>query len=233
MCVASQGSVDKTRLTLGLTGLRDLFGADALFSAYSVARGKPAPDLFLHAASTMGADPARAVVIEDTPSGVTGAVRAGMRAFGRVAEPEDEPALRRAGAETFTTMHELPALLGLGERRTGPPRRLVRADPPGRHMRRAGRRRSLGWVPATAATEGDGMRAVRFDEYGGLDVLEVRDVPDPVAGPGEVLVAVKAAGSTPARSRSAKGACTSAGPPPFPRARGRTSPAWCRRSATA
>ena len=114
VCVASQGSVDKTRLTLGLTGLRDLFGADALYSAYSVARGKPAPDLFLHAASAMGVDPARAVVVEDTPSGVSGAVSAGMRVFGRAAEPEDEPALRRAGAETFTTMHELPGLLGLG-----------------------------------------------------------------------------------------------------------------------
>ena len=74
VCVASQGKLEKTRLTLGLTGLRDLFAAGALFSAESVTRGKPHPDLFLHAARVMGASPARTVVVEDTPSGVTAAV---------------------------------------------------------------------------------------------------------------------------------------------------------------
>jgi len=49
VCVASQGKRSKTELTLGLTGLRSLFGEDAVFSAHSVARGKPHPDLFLHA----------------------------------------------------------------------------------------------------------------------------------------------------------------------------------------
>lgn len=53
VCVASRGKVTKTRLTLGLTGLRDLFHAGALFSAWSVPHGKPAPDLFLHAAAAM------------------------------------------------------------------------------------------------------------------------------------------------------------------------------------
>src|SRR5207244_2679524 len=53
-CVASQGKPEKVRLTLGLTGLIGLFDGDALFSAYSVARGKPHPDLFLHAATRMG-----------------------------------------------------------------------------------------------------------------------------------------------------------------------------------
>jgi beta-phosphoglucomutase-like phosphatase (HAD superfamily) len=51
VCVASQGKRVKTDLTLTLTGLRDLFGADALFSADDVERGKPHPDLFLHAAT--------------------------------------------------------------------------------------------------------------------------------------------------------------------------------------
>src|SRR4051812_598951 len=45
--------------------------------------------------------------------------------------------------------------------------------------------------------EGEDMRAVRFDGYGGVDVLEVREVDDPLAGPGQVLVAVKAAGINP------------------------------------
>src|SRR6185312_5249534 len=71
VCVASQGKLSKTQLTLGLTGLRGLFEERALFSAQSVAHGKPAPDLFLHAADAMGATPSRCVVVEDTPSGVT------------------------------------------------------------------------------------------------------------------------------------------------------------------
>jgi HAD superfamily hydrolase (TIGR01509 family) len=112
VCVASQGKLEKTRLTLGLTGLRDLFAAGALFSAESVTRGKPHPDLFLHAARVMGASPARTVVVEDTPSGVTAAVSAGMRALGYAAD-SDERALADAGAEVFHALDELPALLAL------------------------------------------------------------------------------------------------------------------------
>ncbi len=112
VCVASQGKLEKTRLSLELTGLRRLFPDRALFSAYSVPHGKPHPDLFLHAASVMGAAPASCVVVEDTPSGVTAAVSAGMRAFGYVAD-SDETALRCAGAEIFHSLDELPALLGL------------------------------------------------------------------------------------------------------------------------
>jgi hypothetical protein len=68
------------------------------------------------------------------------------------------------------------------------------------------------------------MRAVRFDHYGGVDVLDVRDVADPVAGPGRVLVAVKAAG---------KGICTIGGRPHSRPARAPIWPAWCGPSATA
>ncbi len=112
VCVASQGKLEKTRLSLKLTGLRALFADRALFSAHSVARGKPHPDLFLHAASTMGLAPAACVVVEDTPSGVTAAVAAGMRVYGYCAD-SDEAALRQAGAEILHTMEELPARLGL------------------------------------------------------------------------------------------------------------------------
>jgi len=113
VCVASQGKLSKTRLSLGLTGLRDLFRAEALFSAYSVPRGKPHPDLFLHAAAVMKAKPSRCVVVEDTPSGVTAAVAAGMRVFGYVAD-SDEMALREAGAEILRSLDKLPLLLRLG-----------------------------------------------------------------------------------------------------------------------
>jgi len=115
VCVASQGKLQKTRLSLELTGLRHLFADRALFSAYSVARGKPHPDLFLHAASTMGAELTMCVVVEDTPSGVTAAVAAGIRVFGYAAD-SDEQALRLAGAEILHSMEELPMRLGLGRR---------------------------------------------------------------------------------------------------------------------
>jgi HAD superfamily hydrolase (TIGR01509 family) len=112
VCVASQGQLTKTRLTLGLTGLRDLFPPDALFSAYDVLRPKPDPALFRHAAATMNAKPAACVVIEDTPSGVMAAVAAGMRAVGYAAD-SDERALRNAGAEIIHSLDDLPKLLDL------------------------------------------------------------------------------------------------------------------------
>ena len=112
VCVASQGKLEKTRLSLTLTGLDALFCSDALFSAHEVPRGKPHPDLFLHAAQTMGARPADCVVIEDTPSGVAAAVAAQMRVLGYAAD-SDERALRRAGAEIVHSLEEVPELLGL------------------------------------------------------------------------------------------------------------------------
>jgi HAD superfamily hydrolase (TIGR01509 family) len=112
VCVASQGKLEKTQLSLELTGLRPLFGEQALFSAHSVPRGKPYPDLFLHAARTMAAEPAACVVVEDTPSGVAAAVAASMRVLGYAAD-SDEAALRLAGAEIVHSLDEVPGLLGL------------------------------------------------------------------------------------------------------------------------
>jgi HAD superfamily hydrolase (TIGR01509 family) len=112
VCVASQGKLAKTRLSLASTGLDRLFGEASRFSAYSVANGKPAPDVFLHAAAKMGAEAGGCVVVEDTPSGVRAAVSAGMRALGYAAD-SDERALRDAGAEVIYSLQELPGLLGL------------------------------------------------------------------------------------------------------------------------
>jgi HAD superfamily hydrolase (TIGR01509 family) len=113
VCVASQGKLTKIALSLGLTGLDHFFPETARFSSYSVARGKPAPDVFLHAASTMRAEPPDCVVVEDTPSGITAAVSAGMCALGLAAD-SDEHALREAGAtEILRSLDELPGLLGL------------------------------------------------------------------------------------------------------------------------
>jgi HAD superfamily hydrolase (TIGR01509 family) len=116
VCVASQAGLQKTRTSLALTGLAALFDPDALFSAAQVPRGKPHPDLFLHAAETMGAEPSRCAVVEDTASGVTAAVAAGMRAIGYTAD-SDAAALKAAGAELLDSLFELPAALGLGVRR--------------------------------------------------------------------------------------------------------------------
>jgi beta-phosphoglucomutase-like phosphatase (HAD superfamily) len=65
---------------LGLTGLLDLLEPD-IFSASMVENGKPAPDLFLHAARQMGFDPSNCIVIEDSPAGIEAAKRAGMTVF--------------------------------------------------------------------------------------------------------------------------------------------------------
>jgi HAD superfamily hydrolase (TIGR01509 family) len=108
-CVASSGSPEKIRLTLGKTGLLDRFDG-RVFSATQVERGKPAPDLFLYASTAMGRPPDRCVVVEDTAVGVAAARAAGMRALGFAART-DAAALARAGAETFASMHELPALV--------------------------------------------------------------------------------------------------------------------------
>ncbi len=112
-CVASSGSLDKMELTLGLTGLRSYFG-DRLFSSTMVARGKPHPDLFLYAAAQMGVGSDRAIVIEDSVPGVTGARAAGMGVFAYAGDPESDVAkLRAEGGEIFTAMADLPSLLGL------------------------------------------------------------------------------------------------------------------------
>jgi HAD superfamily hydrolase (TIGR01509 family) len=80
-CVASSTPLERLTWKLRRTGLLDLF-APHLFSAEMVPRGKPAPDLFLHAATTLGVDPRRCVVVEDSVNGVRAARAAGMRAVG-------------------------------------------------------------------------------------------------------------------------------------------------------
>ena len=112
VCVASQGRLRKTRRSLELCGLRDLFSDEALFSAEQVPRGKPHPDLFLHAAASMGHAPWACAVVEDTPSGVVAAVAAGMPVLA-LATDSDAGALRAAGGEVVMAMAEVPARLGL------------------------------------------------------------------------------------------------------------------------
>lgn len=115
VCVASSGELEKMRLTLGLTGLLDRFEG-RMFSATEVRRGKPHPDLFLHAARRMGVRPNRCVVIEDSSPGVRAARSAGMVVLG-YAGRGNGGRLASDGAEVFDDMSRLPGMLdGLAER---------------------------------------------------------------------------------------------------------------------
>jgi HAD superfamily hydrolase (TIGR01509 family) len=110
MCVASSGPHRKMAVTLRATGLWERFEG-SIFSATEVAHGKPAPDLFLHAARQMGFDPASTAVVEDSVPGVQAARAARMRALAFAADA-DAAALAAAGGEVFDDMAQLPALLG-------------------------------------------------------------------------------------------------------------------------
>jgi HAD superfamily hydrolase (TIGR01509 family) len=114
-CVASSSVPERLALSLELTGLAPLFGPH-VYSATQVANGKPAPDLFLFAASSVGEDPARAIVIEDSVLGITAARAAGMAAIGFAGGSHataDLPAeLAAAGADAVVTaMAALPAAI--------------------------------------------------------------------------------------------------------------------------
>jgi HAD superfamily hydrolase (TIGR01509 family) len=111
-CVASNGEPLHMRLGLTAAGLMPLVEG-RLFSAAQVARPKPAPDLFLYAAKTMGFAPGRCAVIEDTPTGVKAGVAAGMKVFAYAgAAHADRESLSANGGALFDEMKSLPALLG-------------------------------------------------------------------------------------------------------------------------
>lgn len=117
-CVASSSEPGKLRFGLKTAGLYDHF-APHVFSASQVARGKPAPDLFLYAATQMGAAPASCLVIEDSVAGVRAARAAGMAVVGFCGGGHCGPGhgarLREEGAAAVLgDMRELPALLGRG-----------------------------------------------------------------------------------------------------------------------
>ncbi|MFH7596760.1 HAD family hydrolase [Streptomyces racemochromogenes] len=109
-CVASSGSHEKMRHTLGRTGLYERF-AGRIYSATEVSRGKPAPDVFLHAARRMGVDPAACVVVEDSRPGVLAARAAGMRCLGYAGGLTPARHLEGPGTTVFHDMRELPALI--------------------------------------------------------------------------------------------------------------------------
>lgn len=101
VCVASNGPRRKMAISLSSAGLLGRFGgmdSPVIFSAYDIGRWKPDPGLFAHAAASMGVEPARCVVIEDSTSGIEAAVSASMRVIG-LANLTPAGALRGRGAD--------------------------------------------------------------------------------------------------------------------------------------
>lgn len=116
-CVASSARVGKMHITLGATGLLPLF-EHAMFSSTMVERGKPFPDLFLHAAKTMGFTPADCIVIEDSVAGTQAGRAAGMPVYSYCADPmADHEGLTAAGGILFDDMRELSGMIGLDQPR--------------------------------------------------------------------------------------------------------------------
>ena len=80
--IASSSSLDWIRRHLDHLGVRHLFEPNVFSGCEHVARGKPAPDLYLHAAAALGVDIRRSAIIEVSPVGVTGAVASGAAVIG-------------------------------------------------------------------------------------------------------------------------------------------------------
>lgn len=108
--VASNGEHEKMRTTLGATGLLARFDGRR-FSAVDVARPKPAPDLFLHAAEALGFEPVRTIVVEDSPLGVQGAHAAGMTVIGYAELVAPDRLLAAGAVHTVDQLRELLPLI--------------------------------------------------------------------------------------------------------------------------
>ena len=100
-CIASQSSLEYLAFCLKIIRMAESF-QDAVFSAAGMERGKPHPDIYLHAAQKMGVDPARTIVVEDSVLGVQAGVAAGATVIGLLAGSHilsgHEQRLRKAGA---------------------------------------------------------------------------------------------------------------------------------------
>lgn len=109
-CVASNGTHEKMRFTLGLTGLLTRFEG-RIFSASEVALGKPAPDLFIHASSTLGHKASDCVVVEDSVAGVQAAIAANMNVIAYAGGVTPRKQLEAFDVMLIDDMSELPQCL--------------------------------------------------------------------------------------------------------------------------
>ena len=117
-CLASSSQMERIRRSLQAIRLTSYFDG-RIFNAAMVSRGKPAPDLFLHAASVMNVSPQRCVVIEDSPAGIDAGKRAGMRVIGFTGGGHARGASHRKSVAAMQphyitdSMTEVASLLGL------------------------------------------------------------------------------------------------------------------------
>ncbi|MDH6111177.1 HAD superfamily hydrolase (TIGR01509 family) [Kitasatospora sp. MAP12-15] len=113
-CLASSAHHSWIRTALDLTGLRAYHPEPRIFSAQDVGVGKPAPDLFLHAARTLGVEPGRCLVIEDSRNGVLAARAAGMDVYGYAALTDPARLIGAGATGLIGSLDEVPELLGRG-----------------------------------------------------------------------------------------------------------------------
>lgn len=116
-CVASNSRTEKVRAMLKITGLFDRFNGK-IFTASQVKRPKPAPDVYLYAASAFDVSPADCLVIEDTSIGVSAAMAAGMTVFGYAAQTSAARLLDAGAHAVFADMKNLPILIKQGKNHT-------------------------------------------------------------------------------------------------------------------
>ena len=115
--VGSNGAREKMKITLGQNGLWDRF-KDAMVSAHDGIAAKPAPDIYLTLARKLGVDPARAVVIDDSPSGLGGGIAAGIPVIA-YAERTAEDRLAPLGVPMARSMSEVAAMIGVASDQDG------------------------------------------------------------------------------------------------------------------
>lgn len=116
VCVASNGESETVLKTITSMGMLDIFGEDHIYTKSQVARGKPAPDLFLFAAKQMNVAPEKCIVIEDSMAGVQAGLAAGMLTIGITAVSHDaaftEENMKKIGVEhIFSTWAEIVAFI--------------------------------------------------------------------------------------------------------------------------
>lgn len=108
-CVASNGPKKKMKITLPAVGLDQFFTESNTFSAYDIKAWKPKPDLFLHACEEMNTHPSKALVIEDTWSGVMGAINANIDVWAY--NPHGDKRLYLDQVPNFTKFYDIQHLL--------------------------------------------------------------------------------------------------------------------------
>jgi len=113
--IASSSSTAWIARHLDHIGLRDIFGERIFSGKEHVARGKPAPDIYLHAAAALGVPIERCAILEDSPVGATGAVASGAHVIGFVGGthcgPDHADKLRALGVRDIAATFDEVALL--------------------------------------------------------------------------------------------------------------------------